>query len=223
MDCGAGTIHRLAACGLPWMELTHVALTHFHTDHVGELPALIYAMKYGSLAPRREPLVVLGPRGTTSLLERLAAALGAWVTEPGFPLSVTELAPGELVGLREAVALEAHRTPHTDESLALRVTTPEGRLVYTGDTGPSDDLADWASGCDLLLAECSLPEAMALETHLTPRQAGALAARARAKSLVLTHLYPPVEGADIVGEVRQVFAGQVAVARDGDRFEIAAY
>jgi ribonuclease BN (tRNA processing enzyme) len=92
--------------------------------------------------------------------------------------------------------------------------------VYTGDTGPSDALGDWARGCDLLVAECSLPDAMALDIHLTPRQAGALAARAGAKQLVLTHLYPPVEAVDIVAVVAECYRGPVTIAWDGARFEI---
>jgi ribonuclease BN (tRNA processing enzyme) len=61
---------------------------------------------------------------------------------------------------------------------------------------------------------------MAIAGHLTPRRSGALAALARAKRLVLTHLYPPVETVDIRSAVAMEYAGPVSVARDGDRFEI---
>jgi len=87
--------------------------------------------------------------------------------------------------------------------------------VYTGDTGYDDALADWASGCDVLLAECSLPDSLAIRDHLTPRQVGALAARANARRLVLTHFYPPVESIDIVSEVAEQYAGPVDLATDG--------
>src|SRR2546422_1577837 len=40
-------------------------------------------------------------------------------------------------------------------------------------------LARWASGADLLLAECSLPKEMAMDIHLTPEQAGELARDAK--------------------------------------------
>lgn len=220
MDCGAGTCNRLARFGLPWADVTHLALTHFHADHYGELPTLIFAMKYGTMTPRTAPLALLGPAGTREKLERLAAAFGEWVTEPGFPLAVTEIAPGSPVELAPEVTLDAHRTPHTEESLALRVSTPAGRLVYTGDTGPSDDLAVWAAGCDLLLAECSLPEPLALDFHLTPRQAGAMAARAKAGRLVLTHFYPPVEEVDVVAEAAREYRGPITKANDGDKFEV---
>ena len=220
MDCGAGTIHRLARFGLPWPALTHVAITHYHNDHIGELPALVYAMLYGQLPPRSEPLVVYGPAGMKEKVAKLAAAHGDWLAAPEFPLPVTELAPGRPVTLGDAVVLDVCRTPHTDESLAFSLKTNDGRLVYTGDTGPGEALGDWARGCDLLVAECSLPDDMALDIHLTPRQAGALAARAGAKRLVLTHLYPPVEAVDIAAQVAESFSGPVVIARDGQRFEV---
>jgi ribonuclease BN (tRNA processing enzyme) len=116
--------------------------------------------------------------------------------------------------------LEVHPTPHTGESVALSVAAPEGRLVYTGDTGPSSDLAAWAKGCDLLLAECSLPDGQGVEGHLTPATVGRLAADAAAKRLVLTHLYPPAEQVDVRAGVGACYRGPVAIAADGSRFDV---
>src|SRR5262245_28365469 len=62
-DCGPGAVHHLARFELPWPELTHLCISHFHTDHVGDVAALFFAMKYGQLVPRRQPLKVLGPPG----------------------------------------------------------------------------------------------------------------------------------------------------------------
>jgi ribonuclease BN (tRNA processing enzyme) len=113
-----------------------------------------------------------------------------------------------------------HPTPHTPESVALSVTAPEGRVVYTGDTGPSAELAAWAEGCDLLLAECSLPDGQGVEGHLTPGSAADLAAGARAGRLVVTHLYPSIEAVDVRAAIARRYAGPVTVASDGDRFEL---
>src|SRR5207253_1862056 len=159
LDCGAGALHRLAEFGLPWHEITHVVLSHFHPDHWGELPMLVYALKYTTVPARHEPLVILGPPGVV-------------------------------------------------------------RLVYTGDTGPSSKLAQWATGADLLLAECSLPEALAMDIHLTPERAGDLAREAGARRLVLTHFYPPVETSDPARAAGARFKGPIAAARDGDRVVI---
>lgn len=218
MDCGAGTIHRLAEFGLKWEKVSHVALTHFHPDHFGELPALLFALRHAT--KRVEPLVILGPAGTVRLIKGLAEGYGAWVLDPGYPIGILDVQAGEPFPLSPDVMLEVHATPHTSESVALAVTAPEGRLVYTGDTGPSDDLATWAKGCNLLLAECSLPDAHAVDGHLSPETVGRLAAGARPGRLVLTHFYPSLEQVDVRKLVAARYQGPVALAADGDRFEL---
>ena len=222
LDCGAGSLHRLAEFGLPWDRVTHVVLSHFHPDHFGELPMLVFALQHAAEPRRADPLVILGPAGTVRLVKALAQGFGPWLLDPGFPIGVLDLRHGEPFPLDGETSLETCRVPHTPESVAVSVTAPEGRLVYTGDTGPSADLATWAAACDLLLAECSLPDDGATEAHLTPTGAGDLAHAARVGRLVLTHLYPPVERGDPAAGARARFAGAVTVAHDGARFTIGA-
>jgi ribonuclease BN (tRNA processing enzyme) len=220
LDCGSGVAHRLAELGIPWRELTHVALTHFHLDHIGDFATLVFAWKYGDLPGRSAPLTLVGPAGTSALLERLVAAFGDWLREPGFPLIVHEIAPGEALDLGDDATLRATKSPHTEESVAYAIERGGRRIVYTGDTAFEAALGEWARGADLLLCECSLPAAMAVPTHLTPEQCGALAAIAQPKHLVLTHFYPPV--ARVAGRalVGAHYAGPLTLAGDGSTFEI---
>jgi ribonuclease BN (tRNA processing enzyme) len=165
-------------------------------------------------------LQLIGPVGLKSRLALLAGAFGDEILNPDYPLDIHEIRPGENHALGDRITLEAFKTPHTAASLAFAVRDGERRVVYTGDTGPSEALAAWASGCDLLLAECSLPEDRAIDIHLTPRQAGELAGKASAGRLVLTHFYPPVEGTNPAELAAREFGGEVAEARDGDRFTV---
>jgi ribonuclease BN (tRNA processing enzyme) len=220
LDCGAGSLHRLAEFGLPWHQISHVILSHFHPDHWGELPMLVYALKYTTQPPRSEPLVILGPPGVVRHMRAVAEGYGDWLLDPGFPIGILDVRDGEPFPLSADVSLETFPVPHTTESVALSLVAPEGRLVYTGDTGPSSELARWASGCDVLLAECSLTESMAMDIHLTPEQAGQLAQDAAAKRLVLTHFYPPVETSDPAKLAGKTYKGTVTAATDGDRFII---
>ncbi|MDF2772218.1 MAG: hypothetical protein K0S86_1712 [Geminicoccaceae bacterium] len=220
MDCGSGVATRLADVGAPWQSISHVALTHFHADHIVDLPTLLYGWRYGQLPPRSQPLEIIGPPGTVQLLSRLAGVFGDGLLALGFPISVRELTDDGEANLGAGVVLRCRKVPHTAESVAYSVERGGRRIVYTGDTGPDLALGQWARGCDVLLAECSLPDGMAMATHLTPRQCGSLGAAAQPDVLVLTHFYPPVESVDIRGEVGEQFGGTVALATDGWTLEL---
>ena len=220
LDCGSGVAHRLAERGVAWREITHVAFTHFHLDHISDFATLVFAWQYGDLPGRSAPLMVIGPEGTTALLGRLADAFGEWLRTPGFDITVTEIASGVTLDLGDGVQLAATKVPHTAESVAYSISRGGRRIVYTGDTGYDPMFGEWARGADLLLCECSLPTEMAIAEHLTPEQCGALAAAALPAHLVLTHFYPPVERTDVRAAVAAHYPGPVSLASDGAMFEI---
>jgi ribonuclease BN (tRNA processing enzyme) len=150
----------------------------------------------------------------------LADTFGDWLRSTPFPMTVQEIAPGQVLDLGDGVLLGATKVPHTPESVAYSVSRGGRRVVYTGDTGYDPMLGEWAHGADVLLCECSLPTDMAIPEHLTPEQCGALAAAALPKHLVLTHFYPPVERVDIRSLVAAHYAGPVSIAGDGSTFDI---
>jgi len=215
MDCGSGVVHRMGELGANWLGITHLAFTHFHPDHTLDLTTLMFAWRYGALPPRSEALTILGPVGTAQLIEQFAAIYGDKVKDPGFPVTVSELAPGERADLGDGVTIEAHKVPHTAESVAYSVERGSARLVFTGDTAFDTVVAEWARGCDVLLAECSLPEQLAVPTHLTPAQVGVMAEVAEPGRLVLTHFYPPVLDEDIAEIIALRYSGEVVIAFDG--------
>lgn len=221
MDCGNGVVHRMASLGISWGEITHVAITHFHADHVADLPMLIFAWRWGQLPPRAEPITIIGPVGIQGLLERYAAAFGSWVLDPGFPVIVREMAPATEITLgNDELRLASLQVPHTPESMAYSVVHARRRLVYTGDTSFDVRVGEWAAGCDVFLAECSLPDELSIPEHLTPRQTGALAAIAQPACLLLTHLYPPLDNVDVVAQVAEHFSGRVVITTDGFSIEL---
>jgi ribonuclease BN (tRNA processing enzyme) len=131
---------------------------------------------------------------------------------------VRDLAPA---GEYEAgsVRVTTHDVPHTPESLAIRVEALEtgASLVYTGDTGPDEGLAMFAGSPDLLLAECSLPDDLVGDNHLSPSRVARLATRAAARRVIATHVYPRFrQAADVTGLIRAAgFEGTIELAREG--------
>lgn len=218
VDCGPGAVGSLARAGLPWSELTDLVLTHFHGDHVGALPGLFFSLKHG-VAPdvSRGALRVWGPAGTRILFERLAEALGEYMLDPGFPVEVRELSPGEPVELDGGAELSVFETPHTPESQAVRLDARDASVGYSGDTGRCPELGDFMRGTDLLVCECSLTDEQVGDNHLSPTSVAEIARRAQPGLLLLTHIYPHVrEGHDLPALIAAAgYAGRLELARDG--------
>jgi ribonuclease BN (tRNA processing enzyme) len=132
-----------------------------------------------------------------------------------------ELDDGAELRVNDGVRLRAARTRHTERSLAFRVEADGRAFCYTGDTGMSSEVAIFAQGVDMLLIECSLPDADAMETHLTPSQVAEMARIALPKRLLLTHVYPQLDRAALPDLVRLGgWPARVEVAADGDRLVI---
>lgn len=215
MDCGPGVVHGLARHSLPWPRLDHLVITHFHNDHIGDVPMLLFALKWGIAEGRKAPLDVWAPRGFRERMDGMATAFGEHVTEPGFPVVVHEVSAGDALEVGP-FTLRAARTPHTDESLCYRVEHQRGAVGYTGDTGPSAEVGRFMAGCDILIAECALPDDDAIPTHLSPSSLAAMAEEAAPDRLVVTHVYPQLDAMQPLDRIREAGYGREAVrARDG--------
>lgn len=202
---------------IEWKQLTHLAISHFHTDHVGDIPALLFALKHGIGDERAEPLVILGPPGLRKFWASLAAAFGAQIEAPGFPLELVEMERMDAwTSADGCLRVRTHPTPHTETSIAFRVEMEEGVVGYTGDTGPDEALGRFFRGVDLLIAECSLPDPAPMKTHMTPLGLAALAAIARPSTMVATHAFPPLDPSQVPALVAAAgYAGPVLAGWDG--------
>ena len=69
-------------------------MTHFHIDHHGDLPSSRLRLECGFFPrdPRRSTIIwTAGDIGVARPFG--GAAYGAWLTAPGFPLTIREIAP----------------------------------------------------------------------------------------------------------------------------------
>lgn len=171
LDLGFGNVRQLARAGIALDRVTDALFTHRHPDHCGDLAALLF---HYNATGRRAPLNVWGPPGFSAFVRRLRKAFSPW-TEPCYPLRC-ELPP----------FAEALRVPHSTPAAALKLRAEGRTLVYTGDTGPSRELAAFARGCDLLIVEATTPRPY--PGHLSAAQARELAADSGAKRVLYSHL-----------------------------------
>ncbi len=215
LDCGSGVLDGMSRFGVPWADLTHIALSHFHTDHIGGLAPLMFALSHGMTPPRTAPLTLLGPPGVSHLLEALADAYGRYVVEPRFDLTVVELAREDRWS-DGMVDLRTCETDHTPHSVAYHWVGGAGSVGYTGDTGQNPMLGDFLAKSDLLIVECSHPDPPPVETHLTPSGVAALARQVSPSLVVTTHVYPALSPDDVPKLVSQAgYDGRVVAGYDG--------
>jgi ribonuclease BN (tRNA processing enzyme) len=221
LDCGPGVVHHMARFELPWTELTHLCLTHFHTDHIGDVAMLFFASKYGQAEPRTQRLTVFGPTGTKRLFRRLAKAYGDYMKDPGFPVEIIELKTGRRRPLNDVAHISATPTPHTEASVAFRIDGPHSSLGYTGDTGQDVDVGSFLQAVDLLITECSMPDELGMNGHLTPSRVAAFARVALPRRILVTHIYPQLPRGDVLELVQKAgWDGEMLLAEDGLRLTI---
>jgi ribonuclease BN (tRNA processing enzyme) len=213
VDAGPGTISRLSAAGVSYRDLGLVLVSHLHPDHTLDLATLFQANSATPGWQRTLPLSLVGCRELSSFLSRLFD-LYEGLRPEGYEMSVREMGAETAVfppGWKLSTALSGH----TDGSLSFRFEHAGRSLVYSGDASVHGGLARLADGADLLLCECSLPDDWSTADHLRAGDVGEIAQAAGAGRVVLTHLYPPSQAADVVGQVRRKYAGPVTLASDG--------
>lgn len=290
VDFGYGACRQLSRAGLDLGRLRAGFLTHLHSDHVVDLPALLLFGWYENLQAVPRPALLYGP-GSRGKVPPPAAGLeppGVVCPDepaPGFAAMVRHLRqafatdlndrmrdsgrpwPGRLLEARDialpaGVAFDPDTaaappmdpfTVYRDDlvtvsavlaqhapmapAYAFRFDTPDGAVVFSGDTGPCDNVVTLAAGADVLVHEAiderfirriagDTPGAQATiahhrSAHTSPADAGRIAAKAGVRTLVLNHLVPV--DPDLPGwrEAAAHFDGRLIIGDDLGRIALA--
>jgi len=217
LDIGPGAVHQAAAAGVDPLQLETIFLSHLHSDHTLDLVTLIQNNDSTPGFERAAPLNLYGCLGTRRLYENLMSAYPG-MSPRTYELHICELAEDQFEW--NGIQVSTTHSGHTADSICYRFDSPQGTLVYTGDCAAEAPLSSFCADADVLICECSFPSGWAACDHMNADSAGKLAAGARVKRLIITHLYPPAAQVDLAAQIRQYFAGPVLIARDGDSFSL---
>jgi len=241
-DAGAGVMRRVAAAGLPIDGVTAAFITHLHSDHTLGLPDLVLT---SWVMGRSTPMRLHGPPGLRRMTDHFVAA---WAEDTlvrvkglergrpgGYRVDVRET-NGGVVFDSAGVKVAAIRVPHGDWDFAFayRVDAAGRSIVISGDTRYSDALERASANVDVLVHEVYPETRIATENrpggelwprylreaHTSDVELGRLAAAAKPKLLLLTHviLMGAPEQEILDGIRRGGFTGPVSFAKDLGRY-----
>ena len=188
LDCGSTTLLALKRTGLAADAVDAVMISHLHGDHFAGIPFLLLDCIYDT--PRQRPLTILGPPGTAARVGDLHRAMYKELAARPLPfeLRYVEVQPGTAVSAAGADVLP-FRVPHQESevSLGLRLRMGGKTVLYSGDTGWTEDLVAQSVDTDLFICECCFFETR-VDFHLDYPRLAENHHRFGCKRLVLTHL-----------------------------------
>jgi ribonuclease BN (tRNA processing enzyme) len=239
VDCGPGVVRRTAAAekngiaALKPTELKIVFFTHLHSDHTVGYPDLIFSPW---VLGRKEALQAYGPHGLKNMTAHIEKAWSDDVrvrrrgleqaNATGYKVDVHEIRPG--VVYRDAnVIVTAFPVKHGiwKEAYGYVFQTRDRRIVFSGDTSPTDEVVKACDGCDVLLHEVFNPHGDELNDlhwkeyfrtfHTSPTELGEIARRARPKLLVVYHqVLERLPEADLAEQIKKEYSGEWVMGRD---------
>jgi len=243
IDCGPGVVRRAAAAhesgvdGLSVDKLTKLFVTHLHSDHTAGYSDLI-------LTPwvlgRDEPLEVYGPAGIGEMTEHILAAYQQDirvrldglepVNDSGYRVNTHNIKPG-IIYRDTNVTVEAFAVKHGSwpEAYGFVFTTPDRKIVISGDTVPSESVVANCDSCDVLIHEVYSASRLEkrkevwqkyhMSSHTSTYELGDLASRAKPELLILYHqLYWGATDEELLAEIKERYDGEVVSGKDLDVF-----
>lgn len=247
VDAGGGTALRFRQAGAKMADLDMILLTHLHTDHAADLPALI---KSGIFEERKRALPIYGPpgnevmpstvefledlfdkkRGTYRYLKEMVSLddqRGAYRLEP----HDTVLGEHEIKTVLESGPFRIIGSPmihHKIPAVGWRIEVGGKTIVFSGDTnGDNGNLEILAKDADIFIAHNAVEEGTHFgprSLHMPPSVIGRIAADAKVKSLVLSHFLLGYHTLDKQSEsqkeIAKKYSGPMAFAKDLDCFPV---
>lgn len=246
VDCGLGVTNQFARTGIPFGQVRSIFITHHHPDHNVEYGAFLVI---GWVQGLPISVQAFGPpplsQMTEDILRAYKTTIGFWAEDfkmkPLESIKVQEVSAAGAMMQDDKVRVSATIVPHppVTPALAYRFDFKDRSIAFSGDTAPSEAVAQIAKGADVLVHEAmyvpavesfvkaqiakggpiKLDDFMAhmMADHTPVETVGRIAHEAGVKTLVLSHLTPAIDGIDDDtwrAPAAKYFKGEIIVGKD---------
>lgn len=183
LDVGLDPVGRLQELGLQPHDVTHVYVSHLHSDHVSGFANFVFTR---SLLSREGdlPLLKLTVLAHPTILSGLKTLLELQYPERDFDLDWVECDVEEPVALGGQLKMRLVPTDHPVPCYGVVVETGRAKIGFTSDTGPMPSHEHDYAGCDVLIGEAfglasDVGDTIHRRGHSTAEDLGALVSAVR--------------------------------------------
>ena len=212
VDFGYGSIHSLLKKGLTYHDIDRIYFTHNHPDHICDLVPFLFASRYPK-DPRKKDLQIIAGPGFKQFFDTLMKAYKNWLVPTTYKVEIVE--QDEETKFYDGLVVTSKKVKHIELSRGYRFEFSNRKsLVVSGDTDYCDEMIDLGSNADLMILECSMPDEMKVQGHMTPTECGKLAQKANCRKLCLTHFYPVCDPKNVREKCLAEYRGDLFLAED---------
>jgi len=204
VDCGPDIPRQLIKCGISFVDVEYIILTHRHLDHCLSLPYFVFGRYIETQVRASKNCDFVASNLTiiaeTDVWERLQGLLRfAYPDIHSFGFSIEHLdIKSFLDGVRELtnnISLKTFAMNHTVPAYGFIMwNRAQKKLAYSTDTLPCPEFIDAASEVDLLIHEAMVPASEVTFSnsakHSTASQAGTVISTVRPRIAFLMHIRP---------------------------------
>lgn len=240
VDMGGGAWSRFGQARAKVSDLSLLAVSHLHPDHISDLPAFLWL----SHLERKEPLPIVGPSGNSAapdfstFLSRLfdensgafpvlAPTLGgkrrdipplSGASSVRLDVAVIDVTKGEPSTAfdRDGLVVTAQGIPHGNmPTLAYRVKVRDVSVVFSSDQmGTDPKFVEFAKGANVLIMHLGVGAGVNYHPlHAAPDVVGRLAQEAGVGRLIVSHIgIFDLDAA--LADVKKAYTGPLTVGAD---------
>jgi ribonuclease BN (tRNA processing enzyme) len=222
----AGTIGSVLSEEEQW-KIKDIFITHSHLDHIRSIPALADNIIMKNL---KHSVTV---HTTTDVISALRNHIFNGVIWPDFtklpspenPVITYATVEPYKACVVKGYSIETIPVNHTVPAVGFKVTSGGKTLVYTGDTGPTEDIWKYSSGADALIVEVSFPNNMESLAQITKHLTSSMLVDELAKIAILPrHIlitHPKPQYYDIIrSEIECLGIDGIELLHDGSVYDI---